>query len=255
MRTRPTNRFLFSAMAALSLHHSTVEDPAGAAAAAVTDAAAKAAADKATADKVAADKVAADKVAADKAAAAAAEKSKADQLAALKGVLTLPQGSTIDPAISERTAVTLHELGLTPDQAPKVFGLLTSELASHAKKSVDAHVAAFAPGGAEWQRQQDGFKVAALADAELGAGKPEQLEANMLLAKRVLATVLKDTPDKVAAIEQSLLLNSPDALRIMVRVGKGMKEDQFVPPPSRNGGAPSDQQKLDRIFPTMAKKD
>lgn len=222
---------------------------------AVLDDAAKVAADKAAADKAAADKVAADKAAADKVAAdkAAADKAAADRVVAIKGVLKLPEKSTLDPALTERTAAIASELGLTPEAAQKAFGLVVQEATSHADKAVAAARKAHEPGGEAFVAQQAEFKAAALADPVLGGGKPEQLAQNMTLAKRVVAT-FGGTPEQVTAIEQSGFMNAPAALRLLVAVGKAMAEDKLVLPKGGSTGEKTEQEKLDRMFPTMAKK-
>jgi len=241
-----------------------IDDAAAKAAAdkATADAATKAAADKATADaatKAATDKATADaKALADKAAAdtaaatAAAEKARAERTTAIKGVLKLPDKSTIDPAITERTAAIASELGLTPEHAQKMFGLLVQEAATHGEKAVAAAIDAHKPGGKGWETQQAENKAAALADPMIGGGKPDQLAANLTLAKRVLAR-FGGTPDQVTALEQSGLATNPSALRLLVAVGKAMKEDQFVAAPPKTGDSQAD--KLDRLYPSMKKKD
>lgn len=178
------------------------------------------------------------------------EETKAENLAAIKGVLKLPDGSTLDPTLTERIAAIASERGLHPDQAKAVFDTLATEAAAHGEKAVVAAFDALKPGNPGWQRQQDEYKAAALADPVLGNNKPEQLEKNMTLAKRVLATFF-GTPEQVAALEQSGLANNPAALRGLVAIGNAMKEDQFVPAPAAGGR--TEQDRLEALYPSMKK--
>lgn len=258
---------LGKALFAMALGTTLVDDAAKAAAdkaAADKLASDKATADQAAADKLAADKLVADKAAADKAAAdkviadkAAADKAAADKTAAsaaIKNALKLPDKSTLDPALTERTAAILSELGLTAEHAPKVFDLVVQEATAHADKTVAAVKKDHEPGGAAFVAQQAEFKAAALADPILGGGKPEQLEANMNLAKRVVAT-FGGTPEQVTAIEQTGFMNAPTALRLLVAVGKAMSEDKLVRPAAAGSGEKTEQERLEGLYPSMKKKE
>lgn len=221
---------------------------------AIDDAAATAAAEKEAADKATADSAAAEKAAAEKAAAdqAAAEKAKAEQLTAIKSVLKLPDNAAVDAAVTERIAAIASERGLTPEVAQTMLDVAIQEATSHGTRAIDALKAALQPGGAEWQKQVETWNAAALADPALGGGKPDQLTANVDLAKRVLAK-FGGTPEQVAALEQSGLVNNPDALRILVGVGKAMKEDSLVVLGAA-GAERTEQDRLNVLYPSMVPK-
>jgi hypothetical protein len=169
------------------------------------------------------------------------EQIKAENLTAIKAVLKLPDNSAIDPALTERIAAKASERNLTPEQAKEWLDAVVQESTAHAEKSMAERVKALEPGGAEWTKVQNEFKRAALADPFLGNNRPDVLEANMTLAKRVLATY-GGTAAEVAKLEQSGLVNNPDALKILVRVGKAMKEDDFV---GARSGAPSGERSIE----------
>jgi hypothetical protein len=181
------------------------------------------------------------------------EEIKAEQVAAIKNVLKLPDKSTLDPALTERTAAIASELGLTPEVAQKAFGHLVQEATAHADARLAAVVKAHEPGGTEWLKQQEQWKADALKDPTLGNGKPDQLEAKTTLAKRALATALKSQPERLARIEQSGLFTNPDAIAAMSAFGELMKEDQFVAA-SNTKGELTEQERLDRMYPSMKKK-
>jgi hypothetical protein len=180
------------------------------------------------------------------AAAKTPEQIKAENLTAIKAVLKLPDNSAIDPALTERIAAKASERNLTPEQAKEWLDAVVQEV-DRARRSqpMAERVKALEPGGAEWTKVQHEFKRAALADPLLGNNRPDVLEANMALAKRVLATY-GGTAAEVAKLEQSGLVNNPDALKILVRVGKAMKEDDFV---GARSGAPSGERSIeDRLW-------
>jgi hypothetical protein len=169
------------------------------------------------------------------------EQIKAENLTAIKAVLKLPDNSAIDPALTERIAAKASERNLTPEQAKEWLDAVIQEATTHADRTMAERVKALEPGGAEWTKVQHEFKRAALADPFLGNNRPDVLEANMALAKRVLATY-GGTAAEVAKLEQSGLVNNPDALKILVRVGKAMKEDDFV---GARSGAPSGERSIE----------
>lgn len=210
---------------------------AAAAAAAAPDAAAKAAADKAAADaaaqtpeqKAAAEKVAADKVVADK---AAADKVAADRTAAIKTALKLPENSTLDPAVLEKTTAIASESGLSPEIAQKVVGLVDQVAAAHATKAIADWQASQVKGGKAFEARNTEYQAAALKDPDLGNGNPAQLAQRSALASRALATLF---PSVIDVIKQAGLESHPGLVKDLYRAALKMKEDDFVV----GSGAPS----------------
>lgn len=142
--------------------------------------------------------------------------------------LKLPDKSPVDPAVVERTAAIARELGLSQDNAAKALGFVASEVAAQTA----AALSAYAPpseenkeGGAKWKEQDSAWKAAALADKDLGNGKPEQLTAKVDLAKKVLAKF--GDPESIEYLD-SAYGSSPAVLRILVRVGEAMGEKGLV---------------------------
>lgn len=142
--------------------------------------------------------------------------------------LALPKDSGLDPAVIEKTAAISRELGLSQEHAQKTLDFVSQQASDAAKAATDATIQSYAPGGAAWEAQQTEWKTAALADPDLGAGKPEALAANVLLAKQVVAKFGgADTPE---FFEKSGLGSNPTALKLLANIGKAMSEDQLVIP-------------------------
>lgn len=220
------------------------EPPAAGEVAAADTAAADAAAAAATAASAAADQATRD------AAATAAKTAVPD-----KYDLKLPETSTFDPTAIERTATFAKERGLSNDAAQAALDLVQQEvtnattalLANHSAGDPEKQI----PPGAEWVKQQDVWKKAALADPELGAGKPEQLEARTAIAVRAFEKFA--TPDFRKATRLSGFGSHPEFVKVFAKIGEAMSEGSLAVPGS-GGGGDSEQAKLDRQYPSMAKK-
>lgn len=221
-------------------------DAAAAAAAATQTPEQKAAAEKAAADKTAADKAAADKATADAAAAAATAKPAA---VPDKYDLKLPDKSVLDATALERTTAIARELGLSDTaNAQKVLDFVDKEVGA-ARAAVAAD---WEPGkGAAWLKQDTDYKAAALADPVLAGGKPEQLAANVDLAKRVLAKF--GDAASIAFLEQSGLGSHPGALSLLVKIGKAMGEGSLVLPQTTPPAQRTEADVAKTLYPSMAK--
>ena len=145
----------------------------------------------------------------------------------------------------------MSELGLTPENAPKMFELVHQEASTHAAKAVADYTKSIQPGGAEWTKNNEQWKKDALAHAEIGNGKQDQLDANVGLAKRVLARFGDQA--SIDFLEKSGLGSHPAALTLLVKIGKAMSESQLVVPTSSEPATKTDAQVAESMFPTMKK--
>lgn len=237
----------------------TAADAAAAAQKVIDDkAAADAAAAQTPEQKAAAEKAAADKKAADDAAAAAgqtpeqkaasakaaADKKAADDAAAAKAAaagggapekydLKLPKESTVDKAVVERTAAKARELGLSQEHAQKMLDFQVQELAAIEDASIKATVEAHGPGGAVWEKQVEDWNKAALADPDIGANKPEQLQASVALAKQVVAKF--GDKESIEFLEKNPIGSHPALLRLLYRIGKASSEGSLVVASAQDG--------------------
>lgn len=141
--------------------------------------------------------------------------------------LKLPEKSTLDPAIVERTAATARALGLSPDAAQKVLELAHQEIASH----VDALTKAHQPGGAEWKKIVDAWDAEIKADPRLGATPDERL-ANVQKGQQVISRYYEKHPEDAAAfkefLEDSKLGSHPAFARFSVWLGKAAGEGDIA---------------------------
>lgn len=162
--------------------------------------------------------------------------------------LKLPEKSTLDPSALETTTAIASELKLSPDGATKVLGLVDQVAAAHAAKAIADWQKSQTVGGADWERRNGEYKAAALKDPELGAGDPKKLEQAAALGTRALATWFpKDIIDTIRAAG---LESHPGLLKGLVKLGRAMKEDEFiVAPPSASSGK---TRAADVLYPTTA---
>jgi len=160
----------------------------------------------------------------------------------VKYELTLPEGSTVDPAVLERTAATARELGLSQEHAQKMSDLVAAEVAAREAALLDQ----YKPGGEHWTKQVDDWGAASLADAEIG-GTPEKLAENVDVAKKVLATFGSEPLARF--LHETGFGSHPEVVRMFAKIGKGMGEGTFVP--AVPAGGSTEEDKLRRMYPTM----
>lgn len=151
-------------------------------------------------------------------------------------VLTLPEGSPLDPAVLERTAADARTQGLTNEQAQAVVNRISQEAAVLA----EAQMAAYQPGGAEYGKLVDGWKAQTLADESLGK-TPEERTATIQRGHQVLQKYVEAHPDQQDAINGFLndtgLGNHPAMVKVFAWLGRAMSETPVVkgPPASASG--------------------
>ena len=190
---------------------------------------------------------------------ASTETAKAD-LPAVTYELKLPDASTLEPAVVERTVAFAKARGLSNADAQAALEFANTEVAGAVQASRDAFLAAYQPGdpekgiapGAEWQKQHDNWLAASLADPEIGAGKPEQLDAKVAQAQRAFEKYA--SPEFRALLSQTGYGSHPELVRTFAAIGAAMSEGPLVTAGAQ-GGSPSQQDVLDKMYPTMVKKD
>jgi len=127
--------------------------------------------------------------------------------------LTLPEGSLLDADAVERIASRSKELKLTAEEAQAELQLENDSV----KTYVDGEKAKMAKQAVAWI---DELK----ADKEIGG---EDFEKNSELSKRV---VKRFAPELSETLNTTGLGNHPHVVRMLVRIGKSMSEDQLVLP-------------------------
>lgn len=140
--------------------------------------------------------------------------------------LKLPEKSTLDPALLERTVAIARAQGLSPAQAQAAVDLAASEITTHTATAVKAAMEAIQPGGAEWKKEIDGWKAQVLADQTLGK-TPEERRATVDRGVGIVRQYAKTHPDDAPAFTQFLdngLGDHPATVRFFAWLGDAAKE-------------------------------
>lgn len=150
--------------------------------------------------------------------------------------MKLPENAVLPADALERTAAAARTLGLSNDAAQQVLELANAEAAAQRDAFLQAHSpgdpAKNIPPGAEWVKQQDAWKAAAMADPEIG-GTPEQFEANLAAANKAFDAFA--TPGFREHVWKSGLASHPEVVRVFARIGKQMGEGSVVQPGAGGG--------------------
>lgn len=175
------------------------------------------AADKATADAAADQQPPADKAETPDAKAEEADKP-AEKAAPEKYEFTAPEGANLDDVLLGEFEAVARELDLSQEEAQTVVNKLAPKLAERvAQQMADQQAQAIARAAEEWT-------AASTADKEIGG---EKLAENLGLARKALDAF--GTPELRTLLEGSRLGNHPEVIRFMVRAGRQISEDRFVP--------------------------
>jgi hypothetical protein len=219
---------------------------AGTATAGATDAAAASAADAAVAASTAATDAAAATAAqatADAAATAAAAKT-----VPAKYDLKLPDKSTLDATVLERTAAIARELGLSDSAAAqKVLDLVHQEATTRETAARAAVLADHQPGGTAWSSMLDNWKAETLADATLGK-TPEERTAAIQRGVGVIDKFAKANPEMGAAFKQFLNTSGLGEKREVVHFFKYLGEVAGERPAVMPSGGGSGQSAVERQY-------
>jgi hypothetical protein len=171
--------------------------------------------------------------------------------------LKLPEKTSLDAKITERTAATARTLGLSNEAAQKTLDFIAQEAATAAEARVAAASAEWsAPseqnpeGGTKWREQEEKWRADSLADKDLGGGKPELLQANVGLVNRVLATYFDK--ESIDFFTKSGLGSHPALLRGFLKIAKAAGESTLVRPEGEKPG--EGKRPADRIYDGAAAK-
>lgn len=141
-----------------------------------------------------------------------------------------PEGQDFDPAVISAYSEIAKELNLPQESAQKIIDKIAPVMAEKNARILE--------------QARTTWGDAAKADKEFGGDK---FDANLAVA--VKAVNAFGTPELRTLLNESGLGNHPEIIRFMVRAGKAISEDGFVP----NGGsstASTDPAK--RLFPNQA---
>jgi hypothetical protein len=128
--------------------------------------------------------------------------------------LKLPKGSLLDASALERIVSFAKEQGLTPKHAQALLDRESNLLTEHA----DGQKKAFDAVTSEWVEQSK-------QDKEFGG---EKFAENAELAKRVVHRF--GSKELLNGLNETKFGNHPELVRMLVRIGKAMSEDQLVMP-------------------------
>jgi hypothetical protein len=183
----------------------------------VADEAAKLAETKATEEKVAAEKKTADEKAASEKAAEDVKNKKPDSYE-----LKLPEGSKLSKAQADEIAAYAKEQGLSQDQAQKQLERESKLLDGLEAKNLE-----------QLKEATGQWLETVKTDKEIGG---EGFAKNAELAKRVVTRF--GTPEFKAELERTGLGNHPELVRVFVRIGNSMSDDQFIMPGTQSNPKP-----------------
>jgi hypothetical protein len=152
-----------------------------------------------------------------------------------------PQGQTFNDTVMKTYGDAARKLNLTQDGAQSLLDQLGPVLQAEGSKQLAQQGDALR---AQWLKDSQ-------ADKEFGGAG---LEAN----KQVMATAMAKwgTPELSKFLNETGLGNHPELIRLMVRVGKAISPDSVVTRVLANGegrSEPSDQQVLDKLYPSQKK--
>lgn len=155
------------------------------------------------------------------------EKAKADEPAVVpdKYELPAPEGMELDQELLGEFETTARELGLSQENAAKLFGIGTKLAGKLMAGQVDSVNDLLATSSKQWEETSK-------ADKEFGG---DALDANLAVAKKALDTF--GTPELRQLLNDTGLGNHPELVRYSYRVGKGISEDGLIRGGAVNAGA------------------
>lgn len=162
--------------------------------------------------------------------------------------LKLPEKTKADPALIERTAATARTLGLSQENAQKTLDFIAQEVNSHAEARVKEITDAYAPGGSGWKEVVEKWNADALADPNVGNGKPELLAQKKALAEKVAARFGDQA--FVDLLKNDPMGSHPAVVRFLSSIGAAMGEKGLVIPPT--GSEPATKKTSELFYPPKA---
>lgn len=150
--------------------------------------------------------------------------------------LKLPEGSLLDKTDIERIVKTAKENEFAQEDAQALLEAEHEAVKAYASKQQGA----MAEATKTWANESKN-------DKEVGG---EKFAENAELARRVVTKF--GTPQLTKALTETGLGNHPELVRIMVRIGRALGDDQLVI--GTSGAMPAAKSHADKLYPTTASK-
>jgi len=131
----------------------------------------------------------------------------------------MPEGVTLDEALTAEATPIFKEMGATQEQAQKLMDIAAKQVQASSQKQVDD----FNQLLKDWRTQSEN-------DGEFGGDK---FDENVKIARNAITKY--GTPELQQLLNDHGVGNHPEVVRFMVRVGRTLKEDV----PGSTGGATS----------------
>jgi hypothetical protein len=141
--------------------------------------------------------------------------------------LKLPDGSVLQVTDIETTASLAKEFKLSQEDAQKLLNQRSNERAEFLKGQQDFLKSEVVAWG-----------KALTADKEIAGEKGTEYKPNVALAKQAINRFA--SPDLIQILNETGYGNHPELVRMMVRIGKAMREDKFHPGDGKTGGTEND---------------
>lgn len=123
-----------------------------------------------------------------------------------------PEGGELDTQLVESFTPLAKELGLSNEQAQKVVDLVPQLQQRIAEQQAEA-----------WGKQVQDWAEAVKADKEIGG---DNFQGSLVAVQKVMQQF--GTPELKQMLEQTGMGNNPELVKLIVKVGKAMSEDQFI---------------------------
>jgi len=153
-----------------------------------------------------------------------------------------PEGVSVDQVQIDKFGDFAKEMGLTQDQYSKIVNYELNRSQEFSEAAV-----------AEWKARTEGWAKESISDREFGGSAYEESMAVARTALKKfgdesLVQLLSDpSPENPMGLG---LRRHPGVFRAFARIGKAMGNPSFV----EGSNAPTEQDKLERLYPSMYKK-
>ncbi|MBV5338155.1 MAG: peptidase [Deltaproteobacteria bacterium] len=148
----------------------------------------------------------------------------------------VPKGAVMPDGFFEAYTPIVKDFNLSQEGAQALFDRLTTDLQP---KMIAAQQE-------KWEGVKTAWAEATKVDKEIGG---TAYDANVAIAQRALNTFA--TPELKQALSDYGMGNHPEMVRLMLRIGKAMREDSVIQPDGSGGDG--DKAKLKSLYPTMDK--
>jgi hypothetical protein len=167
--------------------------------------------------------------------------------------LKLPEGSTVDAAIVERTAAKARALGLSNDAGQKLLDTevadavtrektLTAKIASErtaaSTKAIEDLQTAWAPGGAERTKRDAEWKAQAQKDPDVVGSTVTPEAFQQAVEKGQQALKKYGSPELEGLLVDSGFAFHPKVMGFLAKIGKAMAESSMATNGSPTGTGP-----------------